>query len=355
MSLYLLLLLIRSCGFEELSLSSTVFAGSRFGFALIVLGRLCKKCNGVVFLLVSSFFLHWVDVLFVFETKNRETRRLSHTHTHTTQKETMSTSDSHAATGAAVTADAAAAALASDVKAVLDVFDKDGDGKLNAEEIAALKTLYREQNAKVAAGKAAPEVAAALKALRSRYDRDGDGRLEDTELAQLHEDIKSTDTMARYIPYAARLTALWRYAAYTSDLGEAFRPVAHPYVVTGTYAVSWLYVVGDTAWEGYKDYNNGTRGQELYQHITKRATFQAIASMALPAFTIHSTVHFFKDALKKQQNARLRSVGPTVAGLCVIPFLPLYDHPVEYVTEQLFDKFWPVGGSSHGHHDKKHV
>ena len=30
----------------------------------------------------------------------------------------------------------------------------------------------------------------------------------------------------------------------TSDVGEAFRPVVHPYIVTGAYAVSWAYLAG---------------------------------------------------------------------------------------------------------------
>ena len=44
----------------------------------------------------------------------------------------------------------------------------------------------------------------------------------------------STDSSIRYAGYLralARLAKLQRYLAFTSDIGEAFRPVVHPRVV----------------------------------------------------------------------------------------------------------------------------
>ena len=67
-----------------------------------------------------------------------------------------------------------------------------------------------------------------------------------TALADQNAD--STNSDARYLGYAARLrTALraaHRYFAYTSDVGEAFRPVVRPWVVRTAYGVSWAYVAG---------------------------------------------------------------------------------------------------------------
>lgn len=40
--------------------------------------------------------------------------------------------------------------------------------------------------------------------------------------------------------------------AYTSDVGEAARPIVAPKMVTAAYGVSWLYLIGDTGYEGYK-------------------------------------------------------------------------------------------------------
>ncbi len=80
-------------------------------------------------------------------------------------------------------------------------------------------------------------------------------------------DVDSKDTELRYAAYGARLrTALragHRYLAYvllfshlallmpdthllyqTSDVGEAFRPIVPPSLVTAAYGISWLYLVG---------------------------------------------------------------------------------------------------------------
>ena len=134
--------------------------------------------------------------------------------------------------------------------------------------------------------------------------------------------------------------------AYTSDIGESFRPVAHPWLVRGAYAVSWAYLIGDVSNEGYKAYmrnqkmlvgpsndaymnatgSSGPAGSEAgtllsrsravpaiddYRAImAQRAVFQGIASMGLPAFTIHSIVKYSGKALKSAKNARIRTWGP---------------------------------------------
>lgn len=51
----------------------------------------------------------------------------------------------------------------------------------------------------------------------------------------------------RYLAYLARFRALIRYFAYTSDVGEAFRPIVNPKIVTTAYAISWTYVIGKLA------------------------------------------------------------------------------------------------------------
>jgi fission process protein 1 len=80
--------------------------------------------------------------------------------------------------------------------------------------------------------------------------------------------VDSKDTELRYAAYGARLrTALrasQRYLAYvrlflhlaplmirynfplyqTSDVGEAFRPIVPPSIVTAAYGISWLYLAG---------------------------------------------------------------------------------------------------------------
>ena len=153
----------------------------------------------------------------------------------------------------------------------------------------------------------------------------------------------TTDTSIRYAAYANRIRTIMlsaqRYVAYTSDIGESFRPVAHPWLVRGAYTISWAYIVGDVTHEGYKAY---CRNQSLLapalggtppnatsavasesakrQYIpaiedyravmAQRAVFQSIASMGLPAFTIHSIVRYSGRALKNSKNATLRTWGP---------------------------------------------
>jgi fission process protein 1 len=163
-----------------------------------------------------------------------------------------------------------------------------------------------------------------------------------------------------------------RYVAYTSDIGESFRPIAHPWLVRGAYGVSWLYLAGDVANEGYKAYVRNQRvlhpelevpidtssggiqdkmkslkntltstsgvkaggegsaltGGEVvpgkipaiedYRAVmAQRAIFQAVASMGLPAFTIHSVVRYSGRALKDAKNKTVRTWGPI--GVCVPP------------------------------------
>ncbi|KAF8897243.1 mitochondrial 18 KDa protein-domain-containing protein [Infundibulicybe gibba] len=165
------------------------------------------------------------------------------------------------------------------------------------------------------------------------------------------QDVDSTDSSLRYMAYGARLrTALLassRYVAYTSDVGEAFRPVVPPWVVSAAYGVSWLYLAGDVGYESYKAHHRGPSPIEAAHFsepsrigiaAVQRAAFQSIASMALPAFTIHTAVHQAKKAFINVRNPRIRTWGPTMTGLAIVPVLPyMFDHPVEHVTDRVFD------------------
>lgn len=216
----------------------------------------------------------------------------------------------------------------------------------------------------------------------------------------------STDSNVRYAAYAARfrtiLMSAHRYVAYTSDVGESFRPVAHPNLVRTAYGISWAYILGDVSYEGYKAYlsnqrilNPGRTFSERQKRLVgvdalppifekstdaaersggkaietiappaaaglvspledwrtvmaQRAIFQSIASMGLPAFTIHSVVRYSGQALKNVKNKTIRTWGPIGLGLAVVPFLPtLFDKPVENAVEYVFHKgFEQVGGKA---------
>jgi mitochondrial fission process protein 1 len=168
--------------------------------------------------------------------------------------------------------------------------------------------------------------------------------------------------------------------AYTSDIGESFRPVAHPWLVRGAYGISWIYIGGDVGYEGYKAYWHNQRilnpqleltprqekitgmaasGEsaavkpgvvsplEDYRTVMiQRGLFQSIASMGLPAFTIHSVVRYSGRAMKNVKNTTVRTWGPIGLGLAVVPLLPtLFDKPVENAVEYVFHKgFETFGG-----------
>lgn len=201
-----------------------------------------------------------------------------------------------------------------------------------------------------------------------------------------HSGEDSTDTPVRYAAYASRIRTIMmsahRYVAYTSDIGESFRPVAHPYIVRSAYGVSWLYLTGDVVHEGYKAYlrnqrtlhpeyklspegtgnlkdqvqelkdaikntaglnasndksgNSLTGGEvvpgkvpaiEDYRAVmAQRAIFQSVASMGLPAFMIHSIVRYSGRAMKDVKNKTLRTWGPI--GVSTI------DHTVTFTGRQ---------------------
>ncbi|KAK3115999.1 hypothetical protein LTR53_004113 [Teratosphaeriaceae sp. CCFEE 6253] len=189
----------------------------------------------------------------------------------------------------------------------------------------------------------------------------------------------TTNSSVRYAAYAARfrtiLLSAHRYVAYTSDIGESFRPIAHPGMVRAAYGISWAYLIGDVGYEGYKAHN---RNQQVWNPtpnadvpassttsalanpvtgrvapidhwvsvMAERAVFQSVASMGLPAFTVHSIVRYSGRALKNTKNPKIRTWGPIGLGLAAVPALPfLFDRPVEVATEYIFHKgFELIGG-----------
>ncbi|RMJ28692.1 hypothetical protein PHISP_00441 [Aspergillus sp. HF37] len=201
--------------------------------------------------------------------------------------------------------------------------------------------------------------------------------------------ITTTETPYRYLAYFNRvrtiLLSAQRYVAYSSEIGESFRPVAHPHLVRSAYAISWSYIAGDVLHEGYKAYLRNRHAVapagEVYRDassadgsssaadldvmkgmvtgdiapsasasldrsspipiaedyrlvMAQRAVFQSLASMALPAFTVHAVVKHAGRAMRNSKSVLLRTWGPVGLGLCIIPTLPyVFDEPVEMAVE----------------------
>ena len=79
--------------------------------------------------------------------------------------------------------------------------------------------------------------------------------------------------------------------------------------------------------------------------MVQRGIFQSLASMGLPAFTIHSVVRYSGRALKGSKNTVVRTWVPIGLGLSVVPSLPsLFDKPVENAVEWMFHKGFALYG-----------
>lgn len=188
------------------------------------------------------------------------------------------------------------------------------------------------------------------------------------------DDVDLDDTNARYSAYFARIRTIMRashrYIAYLSDVGESFRPVAHPGLIKAAYALSFGYVgasVGYTSWKVYMQdqgryrpglkpwdtapppdstaaalfrHNNPKKWQHDWRVVAvKDGIFQLVALMALPAFTIHSTVRYSLVLFKNTKNPQIKTWGPVACGLAVVPALPyLFDEPVEHLIDGVFDQ-----------------
>jgi fission process protein 1 len=150
-----------------------------------------------------------------------------------------------------------------------------------------------------------------------------------------------TEDELRYLAYASRLRNFVnsgsRYLAYTSDVGEAFRPVVSSWVVKSAYGISFAYVGYDVCAHVLQAQK---RNEDMTRVFVQRSIFQGLASLLLPAITIHTIVDVTAKQLK---NTKYIKYGPTAAGLAVLPLLPIvYDEPLEHGMDKLFDKFWPV-------------
>eukprot|EP00808_Paulinella_micropora_P009202 g5178.t1 len=226
--------------------------------------------------------------------------------------------------------------LDSNIYHLYKTYDKDHNGILDEEERALMSLDYQHKTAH-------PK----LLAVFERYDVNNDGYLSDEEIQGGF--LKDMET-ARRLGYqtmaykATRQTMAYkatRYLAFTSDFAEAFRPIAHPALVTAGYGVSWLYCFCDVAWNTKKAHEKGVDESGLYRYATKRSLFQAVASMALPAVIIHTQVHAFQKVFKRV--GRFQRFGPSAAGLLLIPALPfVLDRPVSQGIDRLFAHIWPI-------------
>ncbi|GMH81768.1 hypothetical protein TrVE_jg5237 [Triparma verrucosa] len=157
------------------------------------------------------------------------------------------------------------------------------------------------------------------------------------------------DWQARSLAYLSRLKLLTvkafkakiRYAAYSSDVGEAARPVVSNKVILAAYGVAGTYVLADVGYECYKKKN--TENLEWSDWGVVRTglhatLFQGIASLAIPTALIHTGVGQSSKMFAKY-GPRYLKWGPSVVGLCMIPMMPFFDEPVEHGVDWFFENY----------------
>lgn len=146
---------------------------------------------------------------------------------------------------------------------------------------------------------------------------------------------KNTATATKAVAQSAKGAS--RYVAYSSDVGEALRPVVHNYWVMGAYAMAITYVGVDIAVHGQQAKK---KGKSVPRAVLHAAAFQSLASLTVPSLVIHTTVSTAGRLV--QNRARLVTWVPSVAGLMMIPVLPVIDKPLETAVDWSFDKVWRV-------------
>eukprot|EP00744_Colponema_vietnamica_P008617 GILI01012285.1.p1 GENE.GILI01012285.1~~GILI01012285.1.p1 ORF type:complete len:240 (-),score=41.77 GILI01012285.1:116-835(-) len=227
-------------------------------------------------------------------------------------------------------------------RSAMEAYDSRGDGTLTPE---AKKQLIADYNTKKGP---------VYDCIKARYKDGGSGPLTEYNIARIEEDLSNHHLAGRYTAFIGRAALCVRYLAYTSDFGEAFRPLANPWVVRGAYGVSWGYVIADVAYKGHTLRTvHKADNYDLFMGCTQRALFQSMASMIFPAITIHETVRWSKKFILSRPGLKRYAVwGPTLCGLGVVPFLPfMFDEPVEYVVENAFKQIWtPKYSVEHDHH-----
>jgi fission process protein 1 len=102
--------------------------------------------------------------------------------------------------------------------------------------------------------------------------------------------------------------------------------------------MSWAYVSLDVYQEGMRAQSDGSTTRQITERVSERAIFQALASMMLPAFAIHSQVNLASKLFNRI--GRFQRWGPTVCGFAMVPLLPyMFDEPVEHALGFVFKNY----------------
>eukprot|EP01060_Flectonema_neradi_P011808 TRINITY_DN1878_c6_g1_i1.p1 TRINITY_DN1878_c6_g1~~TRINITY_DN1878_c6_g1_i1.p1 ORF type:complete len:172 (+),score=13.46 TRINITY_DN1878_c6_g1_i1:52-516(+) len=120
-----------------------------------------------------------------------------------------------------------------------------------------------------------------------------------------------------------------RYAGYTNELGEAFRPLIPKAAVLSTYAVAVGYSAGDAFDKARSAKSAGATDKKAVSAFGIAALWQLLASVTIPAFFVNKQVALTRALLTSWKPSPVKTFAPTASGIMIIPILPfLLDPPI---------------------------
>lgn len=140
------------------------------------------------------------------------------------------------------------------------------------------------------------------------------------------------DSHHNFLSYARFIPKLinFRVLAYTSEFGEAIRPIAHKNIVRGAYGISFAYI-------GLSIFHTLQHSEEKSEALKKELVFHSMASLILPAIGVGSVTQGTKFLLKNIKHPKIKFV-PSIVGLISIPLMitPI-DNTVEHYVNKYFE------------------
>jgi mitochondrial fission process protein 1 len=165
---------------------------------------------------------------------------------------------------------------------------------------------------------------------------------------QLDDNNHNNDNYPAYLIIIIKSVQKVRLLAYTSEVGEAMRPIIPKSIVSGAYLISIGYIILDIF---VKTTEMIPKQQNVPLEFCSLVCWHSLASLALPAIVIHRTVKITGGIQNKIMNkfptkfpkiySRYYRFFPTAIGLITIPFII---HPIDNLTDKIVDtsKEWII-------------
>ncbi|XP_014250767.1 mitochondrial fission process protein 1-like [Cimex lectularius] len=116
-----------------------------------------------------------------------------------------------------------------------------------------------------------------------------------------------------------------RYLGYANEFGESFRNFIGPKAVGFSYLLSSAYVIADTgakASDTWKAHGNKPgRGKQAFKTGLDVLTWQSLASVIIPGFTINRIVALTRAIACKTSFGGQGRLISSAAGLAAIPYI----------------------------------